>query len=97
MEDLKSDVNCAELQIRFVHQSQQIEYAEFTIGGFKFKCIDLLEALSSIFHYIMAMNIEYPQMCLHIWQFVQLAIFQIEIQDYKLPNVDSTINDLYMN
>lgn len=61
-----------------------------------FKCMDLLEALNSLFHYSVALNLEYPKICLHIWQFIQLAIFQIEIQGMKQPNVESTLNDLYM-
>ncbi|XP_046810080.1 uncharacterized protein LOC111686549 [Lucilia cuprina] len=96
LDDLRADTDCADLQIRFVHFSQQINYAEFKICGHIFKCVDLLEALSSLFHYTVALNIEYPKICLHIWQFIQLAIFQIEIQGYKQPNVESIINDLYM-
>ncbi|XP_065368981.1 uncharacterized protein LOC135961410 [Calliphora vicina] len=96
LDDLNADIECAELQIRFVHCSQQINYAEFKICGHVFKCVDLLEALSSIFHYSVALDMEYPKICQHIWQFIQLAIFQIEIQGCKQPNVESTINDLYM-
>ncbi|XP_065368605.1 uncharacterized protein LOC135961064 [Calliphora vicina] len=94
LSELKSDTECTDLQLRFVHCNQQINYAEYKICGHVIKCVDLLEALNSIFHYIVALNIEYPRMCLHLWQFIQLAIFQIEIQDCMQANVESTYNDL---
>lgn len=96
LDDLQADSECRDLQIRFVHQCGQINYVEFKICDQVFKSIDLLEALSSVFHYTLAMNVEYPKVLTHIWQFIQLAIFQIEIQGYKEPYVESIINDLYL-
>ncbi|XP_037824633.1 LOW QUALITY PROTEIN: uncharacterized protein LOC119612833 [Lucilia sericata] len=94
LDALKSDIECAELQIRFVHCPPQITYAEFKICGQIFKCVDVLEALNLAFHYKIALNVEYPRMCLHIWQFIQLAIFRIKIEDCMQANVESTFNDL---
>ncbi|TMW45038.1 hypothetical protein DOY81_009880 [Sarcophaga bullata] len=94
MDDLISDEPCNDLQIRFVHAKGKIIYVEFNFCGHLFKSANLLDALNAIFHYIMAFDIEYPKMCLHIWQFIQLAIFQIEIRGCIQPNVQSFINDL---
>lgn len=94
LEDLKSDNDSPDLQIRFVHSDHQINYAEFNICDNIFKCTDLLDALSTIFHYIVALNLEYPKSCLHIWQFIQLTIFQIEIPEILEPKVMSTFNEL---
>lgn len=96
MSDLISDAPCNDLQIRFVHSKGKIIYAEFNFCGHLFKSVNLLDALNAIFHYIIALDIEYPNMCLQIWQFIQLAIFQIEIHGCIQPNVQSFINDLYM-
>ncbi|XP_073845438.1 uncharacterized protein isoform X2 [Musca autumnalis] len=95
MEELLHDGSPQELQLRYVHHHKQIVYADFTAcGGFVFKFHDLLDALTHCFHYIKALNLEYPQICLYLWQFVQLAIFQIDIESGQLPLIESTINDL---
>ncbi|XP_075165594.1 uncharacterized protein LOC142237995 [Haematobia irritans] len=95
LKELENDGKPAELQIRFVHQYQQIVYADFALpGGFIFKYNDLLEALSHCFYYIMALNLNYPKICLCLWQFIQVAIFQIDIKSGKLPQIESSINDL---
>uniref|UniRef100_A0A1I8PQK1 Uncharacterized protein n=1 Tax=Stomoxys calcitrans TaxID=35570 RepID=A0A1I8PQK1_STOCA len=94
-EELSSDGEPEELQIRYIHQNQRIVYADFTIpGGYTFKFGDLLEALTHCFHYIMALNLKYPKICLCLWQFVQVAIFQIDIESGQLPQIESSINDL---
>lgn len=95
MEELMNDGQPEDLQIRFVNQCQNIVYADFTInGGYTFKFVDLLEAVTHCFHYIMALNLEYPKICHCLWQFVQIVIFQIEIESGKSPQIDCLINDL---
>ncbi|XP_073847859.1 uncharacterized protein [Musca autumnalis] len=94
LDELRSDPNPADLQIRFVHHNHSVEYSEFSISGIVFQCCDLMEALSFLFHYMLAMNISYPQTCLQVWQFIQLAIFHIELEKDKRPCVESTIMDL---
>ncbi|XP_005186940.1 uncharacterized protein LOC101887300 [Musca domestica] len=97
LDELRSDPKPADLQIRFVHSHHSVVYAEFSISGFLFQCSDLMEALSFLFHYMLAMNIRYPQTCLQVWQFIQLAIFHIEVEKDKMPYVESTIVDLHLN
>lgn len=97
LDELRSDPKPADLQIRFVHNHHSVIYAEFSMSGIIFQCSDLMEALSFLFHYMLAMNIRYPQTCLQVWQFVQLAIFHIEVEKDKMPYVESTIVDLHLN
>lgn len=95
MESLLNDGCPQELQLRYVHQNHKIVYADFmACGGYIFKFHDLLDALTHCFHYIKALNLEYPKISLYLWQFVQLAIFQIDIESGQLTQIESTLNDL---
>ncbi|XP_075165598.1 uncharacterized protein LOC142237997 [Haematobia irritans] len=67
LDELRSDSNPADLQIRFVHSHHQVIHTEFSISGCIFQCSDLMESLESLFYYIIAMNIDYPIICNHVW------------------------------
>uniref|UniRef100_A0A1I8P705 Uncharacterized protein n=1 Tax=Stomoxys calcitrans TaxID=35570 RepID=A0A1I8P705_STOCA len=96
LDELREEPKPTDLQIRFVHSHPQIIYSEFGISGFIFPFSNLLESLNSLFHYMIAMNIEYPKSCNHVWQFVQCAIFDIKEIGNKLSCVDSTLKDLLL-
>ncbi|XP_073830005.1 uncharacterized protein isoform X2 [Musca autumnalis] len=91
---LKEDA-ITDLQIRFVKFGQDISYAEFNIAGYIYKCTDLLEALNIGFMYVMALDVAYPPLCKHVWQFVQLSIFKIKLPNEKVPHIETLIKDLF--
>lgn len=91
---LKEDA-ITDLQIKFVKFGHAITYAEFNIAGFTIKCTDLLEAVNIGFMYVMALDVAYPRMCKHVWQFIQLSIFNIKLPHEKVPNIETIIKDLF--
>lgn len=93
--ELREDAETADLQIKFVKDTAAITYAEFIIAGYVFKSCDLLEALNIGFMYIMALDVTYQKLCQHVWQFIQLAVFKIQLPDVKVPNIETIIKDLF--
>lgn len=91
---LKEDA-ITDLQIKFVKFGHAITYAEFNIARFTIKCTDLLEAVNIGFMYVMALDVAYPRMCKHVWQFIQLSIFNIKLPHEKVPNIETIIKDLF--
>lgn len=91
---LKED-SITDLQIRFVKFGHDITYAQFNIAGFIYKCTDLLEALNIGFMYIMALDVAYPPLCKHVWEFIQLSIFNIKLPNEKVAIIETIIKDLF--
>lgn len=92
---MNEDKESFDLQIKFVKDNTAVTYAQFNIAGYIFKCRDLLEALNIGFTYIMALNVKYPKICTHVWQFVQLSIFEIQLAESKVPTIETIVNDLF--
>ena len=87
--------HCEDLLIKFVKKDCVNSYAELQITHYSFKCANLLDALNMAFMYIQAMKMPYPQLCLHVWQFVQLAIYNLDLPVInKSPFIETILNDL---
>lgn len=91
---LKED-SITDLQIRFVKCGHNITYAQFNIAGFFYKCTDLLEALNVGFMYIIALDVAYPQLCKHVWEFIKLSVFKIKLPNEKVAIIETIIKDLF--
>ncbi|XP_075147046.1 uncharacterized protein LOC142221262 isoform X2 [Haematobia irritans] len=92
--DLKEDPEASDLQIKFIRNKNELIYADFSIAGYVYKTCDILEALNTAFMFLMGINVSYPRICVHVWQFIQLAIFKIPLPEAKVPHVESLVNDL---
>lgn len=54
-------------------------YGCYNIDDYIYKYNDPLKAFYSLFTKMKVLNIKYPKICNHVWQFVQQGIFGIPV------------------
>lgn len=68
--------------------------AFYAIAGNTYKVQDPLEAVEQFFLFIYGIDIKCEKAVHHIWNFLQLYIFNITTSDDNFPGVKTLIKDL---
>lgn len=72
--------NDYEYVIRFLRVNRFITQTNYNINEYTFKYTDPMEAFVNLFAKIMVLNMKFPKICNHVWQFIQQGIFGIPIE-----------------
>lgn len=69
-----------------------------SIAGQKIYFKSALKCIQSCFFLYLGLNIQYPDECHHIWQFIQTYVFEVTTPyDKKIPMIDSLVKGLDLN
>ncbi|KAL5284730.1 hypothetical protein ACFFRR_006813 [Megaselia abdita] len=65
----------------------KVSYSTYNLHETTFKYDDPIEAFTTLFAKIMVLNLKFPKLCDHVWQFVQQGLFGIPVGKPEMRHV----------
>lgn len=85
---------CMQPLIIVVGDHHKITNFFVALDNIKFQFNSYLSALDFCFKIFYVLNLEYPHECSLVWTFVQQYFFDIKLDEYSYPTIDTFIGDL---
>lgn len=80
-------INGCDLVLNLLWEEGRITFIIYNLYDTPYKYDDPEKAFKVLFSKIMVLNIKYPKVCEHVWQFVQEGIFGIPVEKSVMRHV----------